>query len=237
MCGRYSLPYADDIPIRFKATRNGYDLKPRYNAAPSEDLPVIINDGEKHVELMRWGLVPFWAKDLKIGYKMINARAESVADKPSFRKSLSHQRCIVPASGFFEWKKLAREKTPYYIFLKNKELIGFAGLYDVWKDNEGKELRTYTIITTTPNQLMEPIHDRMPAILEKLDEDKWLNPEEKEADHLVKLLHLRWKHTPFQVWSILRKMIQKKLSREFGSRGVVELRSLSLRMFPLLHKG
>jgi len=189
MCGRYAIPDPADIPVHFKATRSDYDLKPRYNAAPSEDLPVVLNDGEKHVELMRWGLVPFWAKDEKIGYKMINARAETLTLKPSFRKALSLQRCIIPACGFFEWKQIDKEKVPYYIFLKNKELFGFAGLYDVWHDKEGKELKTYTIITTEPNALVEPIHNRMPAILEQQDEDTWLNPDETEPERLTKLLH------------------------------------------------
>ncbi len=189
MCGRYAIPDPGAIPIRFKGTRIGYDLKPRYNAAPSEDLPVIVNDTEKHVELMRWGLVPFWAKDVNIGYKMINARAETLKEKSSFKKALSMQRCIVPAGGFFEWKKLDKEKVPYYIFLKNTQVFGFAGLYDVWHDKEGKELKTYTIITTAPNALVAPIHDRMPVILEKKDEEAWLNPDETEADRLLKLLH------------------------------------------------
>jgi putative SOS response-associated peptidase YedK len=189
MCGRYSLPDPGDIPIRFKGTRVGYDLKPRYNAAPSQDLPVIVNDGNTHVELMRWGLVPFWAKDIKIGYKMINARAETLQEKPSFRKALAMQRCIVPAGGFFEWKKVDSEKVPYYIFLKNKQLFGFAGLYDVWHDKQGKELKTYTIITTQPNSLVAKIHDRMPVILEKQNEKTWLNPDETEPAHLAKLLH------------------------------------------------
>ncbi len=189
MCGRYTIPDPGDIPIRFKATRSGYDLKPRYNAAPSQDLPVVLNDGEKHVELMRWGLVPFWAKDEKIGYKMINARAETLPDKPSFRKALSMQRCIIPAGGFFEWKRIDKEKVPYYIFLKNHSVFGFAGLYDVWHDNQGKELKTYTIITTEPNALIEPIHNRMPVILEKQNEDTWLNPDETEPEQLTKLLH------------------------------------------------
>ncbi len=189
MCGRYSLPDPGDIPIRFKNTRYGYDLKPRYNAAPSENLPVVVNDGQKHVELMRWGLVPFWAKDEKIGYKMINARAETLQEKPSFRKALAKQRCIVPAGGFFEWKQVDKEKVPYYIFLKNHQLFGFAGLYDVWHDKTGKELKTYTIITTQPNALVGTIHNRMPAILEKQDEETWLNPNETETPHLAKLLH------------------------------------------------
>lgn len=189
MCGRYSIADTGTIPIRFTGVHIGIDLKPRYNAAPSEELPVIINDGETHVELMRWGLVPFWAKDVKMGYKMINARAETVQEKPSYRKALAMQRCIIPADGFFEWKKAGREKTPYYFFLKDHGLFGFAGLYDIWKDKEGKDLRSYTIITTQPNTLLEPIHNRMPVILEKRDEETWLNPDETEAARLVKLLH------------------------------------------------
>jgi putative SOS response-associated peptidase YedK len=110
--------------------------------------------------------VPFWMKDEKIGYKIINARAETLSVKPSFRKALSLQRCIIPAGGFLEWKKMDKEKIPYYIFLKNQSVFGFAGLYDIWKDKQGRELKTYTIITTEPNALVEPIHNRMPAILE-----------------------------------------------------------------------
>ena len=188
MCGRYSIPEPDDIPVHFKGTRIGYDLKPRYNAAPSENLPVIVNNTDKHVEMMRWGLVPFWAKDEKIGYKMINARAETLQIKPSFRKALSLQRCIIPAGGFFEWKQVDKEKIPYYISLKNNSVFGFAGLYDVWRDKQGKEIKTYTIITTEPNALVEPIHNRMPAILEKQDEDEWLNPDETEPQRIIKLL-------------------------------------------------
>ena len=189
MCGRYAIPDTGDILIRFTGVRIGVDLKPRYNAAPSQDLPVIVNDGEPHVELMRWGLVPFWAKDTTIGYKMLNARAETLQEKPSFRKSLALKRCVVPASGFFEWKQVGKEKIPCYIFLKDRSAFGFAGLYDVWKDKQGKELKSYTILTTHPNALVEPIHNRMPVILEKKDEKEWLNPDETEASRLVTLLH------------------------------------------------
>ena len=120
---------------------------------------------------------------------MINVRAETLTEKPSFRKALSMQRCIIPAGGFFEWKQVDKEKIPYYIFLKNQSVFGFAGLYDVWKDKQGRELKTYTIITTTPNALIEPIHDRMLVILENQDEEEWLNPDETEPARLVQLLH------------------------------------------------
>jgi putative SOS response-associated peptidase YedK len=157
---------------------------------------VIVNDSKKHVEMMQWGLVPFWAKDEKSGYKMINARAETLPVKPSFRKALSLQRCIIPAGGFFEWKHVDKEKIPYYIFLKNQSVFGFAGLYDVWHDKQGRELKTYTIITTEPNALVEPIHNRMPVILEKQNEYEWLNPDETEPARLVKLLH------PYPAWEM-----------------------------------
>lgn len=189
MCGRYAIPDPGDIPLHFKGTRIGYDVKPRYNAAPSEELPIVVNTGENHIELMRWGLVPFWAKDTSIGYKMINARAETLSVKPSFRKAFSLQRCIVPAGGFFEWKQVGKEKVPFYIFLKTHQLFGFAGLYDTWHDKQGRELKTYTIITTVPNELVGTIHNRMPAILEKKDEETWLNPDETDPDRLVPLLH------------------------------------------------
>lgn len=131
MCGRYVIPEPGDIPVHFKGKRVGDNLIPRYNAAPSEEFPVIVNDFDKHVELMRWGLVPSWAKEVRIGYKMINARAETLQEKPSFRKSLMQRRCIVPVGGFFEWRKFDSEKVPYYNFLKQYRVFGFAGLYDV----------------------------------------------------------------------------------------------------------
>lgn len=136
---------------------------------------------------MRWGLIPFWAKDPKIGYKMINARAETVNEKPSFKHSLKNKRCIVPASGFYEWLKSEKQKIPFYIKPKDQEYFSFAGLYDVWKDAEGKEIKSYTIITTTPNIKMAKIHDRMPVILKVADEDKWLD-QNTDIDELLKLL-------------------------------------------------
>jgi putative SOS response-associated peptidase YedK len=136
-------------------------------SGPSDDLPVVVSTDDKHLKMMRWGLVPFWAKDEKIGYKMINARSETISVKPSFRKAHSLQRCIIPAGGFFEWKQVDKEKIPYYIYLKNQLVFGFADLYDVWHDKQGRELKTYTIITMEPNALVEHIHNRMPVILEK----------------------------------------------------------------------
>ncbi|GJQ59302.1 MAG: hypothetical protein SCALA701_21030 [Candidatus Scalindua sp.] len=124
--------------------------------------------------MMKWGLVPFWAKDPKIGNRMINARAETLDKKPSFRHLLKSKRCLVPGSGFYEWKRVGKSKLPHYIKLKKREIFSFAGLYDIWRDGEGSELKTFTIITTEPNSTLRPIHDRMPVILRQECEEAWL---------------------------------------------------------------
>lgn len=191
MCGRYGfIPGSKkQFQERFRIDRVNFELKPRYNVAPGQIMPVITRNSPNKAEEMKWGLVPFWAKDPKIGYKMINARAETVAIKPSFRRSLMKQRCLIPVSGFYEWKKTDNTKIPYYIHLKNAELFSFAGLYDVWKDAEGKELKSYTIITTEPNTLMAEIHNRMPAILSETTEETWLDPANQNLSQLVGLLN------------------------------------------------
>ncbi len=188
MCGRYVLAAAQAVAQRFNATTAPANLAPHYNVAPTQSMPVVIKQSPNQLVIMRWGLVPSWAKEGKTDYSMINARAESVAQKPTFRKLLSFQRCLVPADGFYEWKAGTNGKTPHYIHLKDNALFAFAGLYDRWKDDQGHELLTYTIITTTPNALMAGIHDRMPVILPKDAEEAWLNPDETEPDHLTPLL-------------------------------------------------
>src|SRR5205814_3605401 len=134
--------------------------------APSQDMPVVLaKEPEKpKIEIMKWGLVPFWSKEPKPSYSTINARAEGIADKPAYRKPIRSQRCIIPADGFYEWQKTGDGKLPYFIHLKDGDLFGFAGLYDIYKDKEGNELKTFTIITTDANELMAPIHNRMPVI-------------------------------------------------------------------------
>ncbi len=189
MCGRYVFTNTDQLQRRFAVAQLPLDLSPQYNVAPGQTLPVVVaGEAGNAVALMRWGLIPSWSKDPKIGYKMINARAEGVADKPSFRAPLRRQRCLVPASGFYEWRKAGPTKTPYYIHLKSGELFGFAGLWDRWHDPSGQELHTYTIVTTAPNELMAPIHNRMPVILLRDDEAAWLDPENHDPDLLTALL-------------------------------------------------
>lgn len=177
MCGRFSI-FADPALLaeRFAASLPAESLRPRYNAAPTQRLPVILNEGEERsIQLLRWGLVPFWAKDPAIGNQMINARAETLPEKPSFRTPLQKRRCLVLADGFYEWQKTEHGKVPMRISLKSGEPFAFAGLWETWQQPEGDLLRTFTIITTTPNALVEPIHNRMPAMLLPEDEALWLD--------------------------------------------------------------
>ncbi len=188
MCGRYSLDKPKQLRSRFD-TENDVDVLAKYDIRPSQELPVIINKEHTTIELMRWGLIPFWAKEAKIGYKMINARAETVATLASYKKPFRSQRCLVPASGFYEWKAVGKEKKRYYFHRKDDELFAFAGLYDTWRDPQGKEIQTYTIITTTPNTTVGTVHDRMPVMLAKEQEKLWLDPDITEPERLLSLLH------------------------------------------------
>nr|MBI3612630.1 SOS response-associated peptidase [Nitrospirota bacterium] len=174
MCGRYSQTKdPEELERRFNMERPRVPLPRRYNIAPSQDAGVIVGEGSQKLELMRWGLVPHWAKDIAISYKMINARAETVAEKPSFKKNLERRRCLVPACGFYEWRKMdgAKNKIPMRFVLKSHEPFAFAGLWDAWKQPDGTELRSFTIITTTANDVLRPVHDRMPVILLQEDTD------------------------------------------------------------------
>ena len=176
MCGRFAFDTdLRQITNRFDAGTNLSSVSRHFNVAPGMQMPIIIRKSPNSAVLARWGLIPFWAKDPKIGYKMINARAEGIAEKPAFRKPFRSQRCLVPATGFYEWRHIDGDKVPYYIHLKTENLFAFAGLYDEWKDVEGRGLTTFTIITTTPNSFMQPIHDRMPVIFDKDEEDAWLD--------------------------------------------------------------
>jgi len=188
MCGRFTLvsPFVA-VTERFRASVPP-DLRPRYNIAPGQDVLCVIRDEENRIMPLRWGLIPFWAKDPAIGNRLINARAETVAEKPSFRSAFAKRRCLVVADGFYEWRPAGKRKIPVYIFLKSKKPFGFAGLYEAWKTPEGKELRTCTIITTEANDLVRPIHDRMPVILPERFEDRWLDPGEGSREMLLALL-------------------------------------------------
>lgn len=189
MCGRFTLvsPYVA-VTERFHVRVQPPGIKPRYNIAPGQEVLCVIRDGENRIEPLRWGLIPSWAKDPAIGNRLINARAETLAEKPSFRSAFAKRRCLVVADGFYEWRPSGKRKVPVYIFLKSKKPFGIAGLYENWKTPDGKNLRTFTIITTDSNDLVRPIHDRMPVIVPADAEDCWLDPGEGSRERLQALL-------------------------------------------------
>ncbi len=193
MCGRYELQEIEGLGARFRATSVRLDLSPRYNVAPGQVMPVVVHKGgENSLEMMKWGLVPFWAKDPRIGNKMINARAETILEKPSYRKPLQSKRCLVPVSGFYEWQDTGTGKVPYHIHLKDEPVFALAGLYDTWIDPEGQQLNTYTVITTSANSFMERLHHRMPVILGEETEEMWLDP----ATPISRLVNLMAPYEP-----------------------------------------
>lgn len=175
MCGRYTLHTTDELEDRYRV-QVSEAIDPNYNVAPSQTMPVITENG---LEMMRWGLIPKWAKDEKMGYKLINARSESVFEKPMWKGLIKKQRCLIPANGFYEWQKEGSKKQPFYIHFPDERIFSFAGLWETWNHN-GKEWDTYSILTTRPNNEMESIHDRMPVILHKEDEDQWMAAETEE---------------------------------------------------------
>lgn len=190
MCGRYSLFDPDEMYDRFSIVNNRLvrDIEPHYNITPGNYLPVVVKHSPNQVELMKWGLVPYWSKEPKVKYSTINARAETITSSSVYREPFKSKRCLIPANGFFEWKQISSGKVPYFIHLKHESIFAFAGVYDIWKDVEGKEFPSFAIITTTPNELMQPIHNRMPVILKKEHEEVWLTPEETNTAKLLKLL-------------------------------------------------
>ena len=190
MCGRFELHSALEIIAQvFALGRTMMPLSPRYNIAPGQDVPIIVLEGrERELVPSRWGFLPPWAMDEKDGYKMINARAETIAEKPSFRQAFCRHRCLVVADGFYEWKKEGAKKTPVYVRLRSGKPFGFAGLYSDWRDPDGKSVRTSTIITTDANVLLAPVHDRMPVIVPPEKYGLWLDPEVHENDRLLPLL-------------------------------------------------
>lgn len=193
MCGRFSndaKPKQIEKEFNVKVSQKSL-FKPRYNIAPAQNIPVILESGgERIVEALRWGLIPGWAKDESIGNKLINARAETLSEKPSFKNAFRSHRCIIPASGFYEWQKAAKgAKQPFYFYLKEKDVFGFAGLFEEWLDREtGEQIETFTIITTEANEILKLVHDRMPVILKPNNYDQWLDAKEKDTDKLQKLL-------------------------------------------------
>lgn len=184
MCGRYTLTVdADTLKTYFQLEDLDFDYRPRYNIAPGQEVPVVFhNSRQRRIALMRWGLIPNWAKDKVIGYKTINARAETVAQKPAFRESFYRRRCLIPADGFYEWAKRGKEKIPLRIIVPGQPLFAFAGIWDCWCSPEGESIFSFSIITTAANDFMQPIHSRMPLILAGKEEQRaWLTPTDPGA--------------------------------------------------------
>jgi len=191
MCGRVTVQTpAAEIAREFALTGIQLGLeRPRYNLAPTQLMPVVANDGARVLDAYRWGLIPSWAKDASIGNKLINARGETVAEKPSFRSALKRRRCLVVVDGWYEWHQATKPKTPYLFRRKDGRPLALAGLWEEWTaPDTGELVRTCTLITTGPNALMAPIHDRMPVILPPEAREAWLRPEPQESAALLPLL-------------------------------------------------
>jgi putative SOS response-associated peptidase YedK len=191
MCGRFTLTVN---PAELQDTFSNFifpeKFAPRFNIAPSQPLLAIPNDGANKAAFFVWGLIPMWAKDPAMGNRLINARGETVAEKPSFRGSFKYKRCLILADGFYEWKANlgTKTKTPYFIHMRDRKPFVFAGLWDAWESPDGSSIKTCTIITTEPNELMKPIHNRMPVILHTRDYAKWLDASPQTPDSLLPLI-------------------------------------------------
>ena len=189
MCGRFALTVDPaDLQEAFPAYTFPAQSAPRFNISPTQPVLVLPNDGTNKADYFVWGLIPSWAKDPSIGSRMINARAETLAEKPSFRAALKYRRCIIFADGFFEWQPGAKTKVPHFIRLKSGKPFAFAGLWEHWQSPDGSEVKSATIITTGPNALMATIHNRMPVILSASSYARWLDPSPATPSDLKNLL-------------------------------------------------
>jgi len=193
MCGRYSLAWdTQEIERHFAITVAMPKLEPRYNIAPSQPALIVHDDrdreGRRTGRYVQWGLVPFWAKDPAIGNRMINARGETIGSKPAYKAATKYRRCLVPASGFYEWAKVDGAKQPFYFRYEQARPLAMAGLYEHWQDDNGNELETCTIITTQANALLADIHDRMPVLIQPDDYDRWLDTTLEQPDAVADLL-------------------------------------------------
>jgi len=209
MCGRYGRRADKQRIAEWMQAHNTsvFDetyLAPSYNVAPTDFQPIVRldRDGQRELTVMRWGLVPYWAKDSKIGFSTINAKSETVSTSPTFREAMKRRRCLVPAEWFYEWQKTdAKAKQPYAIAMRDDSLFAFAGLWEMWKDRaKDQVLETYTILTTDPNELLEPIHNRMPVILAPRDYQRWLEP--GEPTHLPTDLLRPYPAEEMKAWKV-----------------------------------
>ncbi|KAB8319859.1 SOS response-associated peptidase [Tolypothrix campylonemoides VB511288] len=192
MCGRFTLSQTAEAIYQTFHVNKILSLEPQYNIAPTQMVAAVLYNPEtkqREFEKLRWGLIPSWAKDLGMGAKLINARAETVGEKPAFRSAFKHRRCLVVADGFYEWQTKEGKKQPFYFHLQERKPFGFAGLWEQWRSPQGEEITSCTILTTKCNELLQPIHERMPVILQPQDYDLWLDPQVQTPEPLQQLLH------------------------------------------------
>jgi putative SOS response-associated peptidase YedK len=190
MCGRYSLGVSGEVLAKAFRLANVPQLSLRYNIAPTQSVPIIRLEanGGRRLHLLHWGLIPSWANDPKIGNRLINARAESAPDAPAFRSAFRRRRCLVPADAFYEWQKVSARKQPYVIKMHDGSPFAFAGLWEAWRGKENQRIESFTILTTDPNDVIRPLHDRMPAIVDPKDYDAWLDPKHEDVESLQTIL-------------------------------------------------
>ncbi|PLZ80111.1 hypothetical protein CBP16_14240 [Fischerella thermalis WC217] len=192
MCGRFTLSVFPEVLTQIFEVEKIPDFKPQYNIAPTQMVLVVLYNSEgnkREIQRLRWGLIPSWAKDQSMGARLINARAETVAEKPAFRRAFKRQRCLVVADGFYEWQQQDGKKQPYYFRLSNGKPFSFAGLWEEWQSPEQERIKSCTILTTQANELLQMVHDRMPVILQQESYDLWLDPPVHDVELLQPLLH------------------------------------------------
>ena len=207
MCGRFANKETPASLAEYFQTDSAVEFSPSYNIAPSSKIVTVNADAQdhRHLKLMKWGLIPSWAKDPSIGNKLANARGETVAGKPSFRAAFRTRRCIIPATGFFEWKAEGGMKYPWFISLKSGEPLAMAGIWEAWRSEAGESVETCCIITTDGNELMQPIHDRMPVILDQDQWQIWLSPKGRQSEKLLLFLHSH-SSDGMQAWPVTREL-------------------------------
>lgn len=209
MCGRFTqTSSAESIAESFNVA-NVPTQQPRYNIAPTQPVATILRPSQERArafEMLRWGLIPSWAKDRKIGARLINARAETAAEKPAFRSAFRHRRCLVLADGFYEWQQKDGKKQPFYVQMQNEHPFAFAGLWERWQDPDGETIETCTLLTTEANKMMSPVHNRMPVILEPKNYDLWLDPQVTQKELLQPLL------TPYDSEAMITYPVSTKVN-------------------------
>lgn len=209
MCGRFTLTVpGEQASQQFGLSKAATTLAPRYNIAPTQPVAAVrAAEGGRELALLRWGLIPPWAKDLSIGARMINARAETAAEKPAFRSAMKQRRCLILADGFYEWQTTGAGKQPFYFRVEGGRPFAFAGLWEQWRGPQGDQIESCTILTTEANDLVRPLHDRMPVILRPEDYARWLDPALRDAGAVADLL------APYPADAMLTYPVSKAVNR------------------------